>query len=146
MWSSSQRDRLYLERQLLARELPQFSLHLNGETAYVIGWQGTSRRGKRYQLKLLLPEYYPDDEPELFVTSPRVLRKHGWWGSVNGEGVSHAFHTLDNGPGGCVQICHDKDGWDASKTCVSVLMKGICWLEAYEAHLATGGDIAEFMC
>ena len=146
MWSPSQRDRLYLERQLLARELSQFSLHLDDDIAYVIGWQGTSRRSKRYQLVLVLPEYYPNEKPELFVTSPRVLQRHGSWGTVNDMGTSHAFHTLDNGPGGCVHICHDDGGWEASKTCVSVLMKGVCWLEAYEAHLATGRNIADFTC
>lgn len=145
MWTSDRRYRLNLERQLLARELPQFSLRTNGNGAYVTGWQGTSRSGRRYELKLVLPEYYPDEEPELFVVSPHILRKRRG-GTVNDEGTSHAFHTLDNGPCGCVKICHDKDGWDASKTCVSVMMKAICWLEGYEAHLATGRDIADFMC
>lgn len=143
--SSARRRRLDLERQLLARELPQFQLHNIDGNPYVAGWQTTSDGWKTYRLKLLLGPHYPDQMPSLYVVSPLALPNTDGDGTINDEEVSHAFHTLENGPGGCVQICHFKsDYWDASKTCVGVLMKGIVWLEAYEAHLQTGQDIADF--
>ena len=31
-------------------------------------------------------------------------------------------------------------------TLVGVFLKGILWIEAYEAHLRTGRDLASFLC
>ena len=146
MWTSERRYRIDLERQLLARELPQFVLQTDAQGTRVRGWQCTTKKDRYYELTLELPEHYPDEAPQLYVTSPMTLWKHRRRGTINAEGTSHAFHTRANGPGGCVRICHDETGWDASQTCVTVLMKGICWLEGYQAHLATGCDIADFMC
>jgi hypothetical protein len=140
------RSRLGLEKALVSRELPQFHFYKSGDTAYFKGWQSTSKRLKKYQLKLVLPRWYPDEMPFLYVVRPETLYKYGSRGTVNADGISHEFHTLTNGPGGCVQICHFKhDRWDASKTCVGALMKGIVWLEAYEKHLQTGRTIADII-
>ena len=140
------RSRLGLEKALVSRELPQFQIYKSGDKVYFKGWQKTSYRSQDYQLKLALPRWYPDDMPSLSVIYPKILPKYGSMRTVNAEGTSHAFHTLSNGPGGCVQICHFKqEMWDASKTCVGVLMKGIMWLEAYERHLRTGKTIAEII-
>lgn len=66
--------------------------------------------------------------------------------TINSVGSSHAFHTLSNGPDGCVQICHFKsEFWDASKTCVGVLFKGLLWLEAYDIYLKTDMSIASIL-
>jgi hypothetical protein len=136
--------RLLLEKILMAREMPQFSLFSMGEDSYFEGWQFTSN-GSFYRLKIVLSEWYPDHLPNMYVTSPSVLRKYD--GTIlNSDGTSHAFHTLSNGPGGYLQICHFGPlNWDASKTCVGVATKGILWLEAYTRHLATGMTIAEIL-
>jgi hypothetical protein len=145
MWSMAQRYRLALERSILAKEMPQFQFYnMNGDT-YVAGWAKTSGGCQSYKLTLVLGPMYPDVMPELYIISPDTLWKYCHLGTVNAEGVSHAFHTLSNGPGGQVQICHFKpDLWDSSKTVLAVLIKGLVWLEAYEAHLRTGKNLADF--
>ena len=145
MWSRAQQHRLALERQILAQELPQFYFYnMTGDT-YIEGWQNTASGGKNYQLKLVLGCHYPDEMPKLYVTYPHTLITNEIWVTLNEKGTSHFFHTLSNGPSGCVQICHTKtELWNSTMTCVAVLMKGIIWLEAYEAHLRTGRDLCEF--
>jgi hypothetical protein len=135
--------RLFVEREILAREMPQYAWHDQGNPVYVLGWQYTSARLARFQLRLDLPRGYPDACPNLFVMSPRILRTHDG-GAVNDYECSHVFHTRLTGHGGCVQICHT-GFWDASKTCFAALLRGVLWLEAYEAHLATGRRLADFM-
>ena len=148
MWSRAQQARLALERQILAKELPHYSFYdLSFGGTYIEGWENTVSRNRSYKLKLVLSSHYPDEMPRLYVVSPHTLPKHGiiFRKNLNSEDVSHAFHTLSNGSDGCVQICHTKpELWNSSMTCVAVLMKGIYWLEAYEAHLRTGRDLCEF--
>ena len=147
MWSQSQKYRLALEKEILAREMPQFRFCNLSSDTYVVGKTTTSGRRRWYELTLLLPECYPDEMPELYVSSPVTLWKEDGCETVNDEEVSHSFHTLSNGPDGCVQICHFKpDLWYPSIALTAVLMKGLLWLEAYEAHLRTGDDIASFLC
>lgn len=143
-WSTNQQYRLAFEKQLLARKMPHFQFYNPTGDTHVTGWARTSS-GNSYQGKLVLPPDYPYDEPELFIASPRILWKHGHRGTINNEGTSHAFHTYSNERDGCVQVCHTMD-WDSSKTCVLVLVKMHLWLEAYEAHLKTGRDIADYLC
>ena len=64
-------------------------------------------------------------------------------GYINDENTSHAFHTWENGPYHRVQICHSNN-WDATHTCVGVLLRGVLWLEFYEAYLRNGGDIDKY--
>jgi len=136
--------RLQVEKGIMARELPQFIFFEIGNDSYFQGWHIVST-GLLYQLKLVLSEWYPDQMPSLYVSYPLILWKYGG-NTINSEGVSHAFHTLSNGANACVQICHFKsENWDASKTCVGVLFKGILWLEAYAAHLVTGMTIADIL-
>ena len=146
MWTRTQQYRLALEKKLLTRELPQCLLWAWADGARVIGWHVPTGAGTPYQLQLELPPWYPDQEPQLMIASPLLLSKHGGVGTVNDEGLSHSFHTHGNGPAGQVQICHNKEGWDASQTCVSVLYKGICWLQAYWAYFTTGRPLRDFLC
>ena len=145
MWSRVQQYRLAFERQILAQELPHFCFHsMRGDT-YISGWQSTSSDYRNYQLKLVLGCGYPDVMPKLYVVSPITLRTYKNRATINSMGLSHRFHVLGTGLGGCVEICHTKPTlWDPTMTCVAVLMKGIVWLEAYDAHRRTGEDICEF--
>ena len=150
------KTRLHLEAAIMAKEMPQFRLYQMNHERYFEGYHTTSSSSKRYKLKLDIPDYYPDEMPKLYIVSPLLLLKsfsdfqtivslgtpYGIQ-TINSMGTTHAFHTLENGPGGCIQICHFKSAlWDASKTCIAVFMKGILWLEAYEVHLNTGMDIS----
>jgi hypothetical protein len=134
-----------VERELLAKQMPQFEIFdLNGDT-YIEGLARVYGSRAEFKLRLVLGRSFPDEMPKLFVVSPATLPKYNGRGTINSEGSSHCFHTLNNGPGGIVQICHFKSGWwDSSKTTVAALMKGIYWLEAYAAHLKTGRDISVY--
>lgn len=47
---------------------------------------------------------------------------------------------------GCTQICHFKPGlWKDNNTLYQVIMKGLIWLEAYEAHLRTGATLTRYL-
>jgi ubiquitin-protein ligase len=138
-------ERWQFEQQLIRFYMRSFAIHnLADGGAVVEGWAQTSGGQNRYKGRLVLSSNFPYEKPELYVTSPNPLRMHGWQGTINSLGTSHAFHTHANGPDGCVQICHT-DSWHASLTCVFVLLKLHLWLEAYEAHQRTGEEIAEYL-
>ena len=144
MMHFSFRSRIQFEESIMRHELPQFHLYGYFDDYRFEGWQWTTNR-KLYKLRLNIPLYFPDQVPELYVTSPLILTSY-FFSSLNSQGISHATHTLSNGPDGCVQICHFKpQQWDASRTCVAALMKGILWLEAYEMHLRNGKEIADIL-
>jgi len=144
MKTEKQLYRLGIERQLVAKELPQFEFFdLEGDT-YIEGWVNIYGSSAEFKLRLILGNF-PDDLPKLFVVSPAKLPKHNGHGTINSKGSSHDFHTLSNGSGGVVQICHFKrNWWDSSKTAVAVLMKGIYWLEAYCAYLKSGRTVSAY--
>lgn len=136
--------RLGLEREIVAKEMPQFKFHDIAGDAYVEGDVKIYGSDAEFILRLILGNF-PDDLPKLFVVSPAKLPKYDGYGTVNSEGSSHDFHTLKNGPGGIVQICHFKrDWWDSSKSVVAVLIKGVFWLEAYSAYLKSGRSVSAY--
>ncbi|MBM4029155.1 MAG: hypothetical protein FJ280_27720 [Planctomycetes bacterium] len=143
MWSETQQTRIATERAVLREEMPQYEFYDPSGDTYVEGDVRTSD-GAEFTLRCVLGRHFPDEMPRLYVASPHRLPKHDGY-SVNGEGKSHQFHTLENGPNGEVQICHFKpDWWDSSKTLVAVLLKGLWWCEAYCAHLRTGNPISNY--
>ena len=145
MWTASQRSRLALEEKIMSRELGNFMFCDRVCNTYVQGLQTTSSCNL-YELRLTFPAYYPDQRPSLYVTYPKALRKYRSCETLDSLGTSHAFHILGRGPDGSLELCHfNADEWDASKTCVAVLMKGIIWCELYDAHLGTGKDIDYFV-
>jgi hypothetical protein len=142
MWSSQQAKRLAIEKKVLEKRMPQFRFYDPTGATYVQGWQDTSHGRCRFELKVTIPSQFPNEMPRLYVTTPRRLSKHGG-GTINGMGLSHDFHTFENGPVGCVQICHDKpETWTAAKTLIGVFIKAMLWLELYELHLKNGKTIA----
>jgi len=138
--------RLRIEKALMSREMPQFELIESGKEKYFIGWYTTSLKRNRYQLKISLSDHYPDKMPNLYVVTPRILNKKRGNGTLNHIGTSHAFHTLTNGPNGCVQLCHiGSQRWDASKTCIGVALQSILWTEAYEEYMKTDKLISDIL-
>ena len=143
--TKSQVLRLDLEKEIVRKQFhDDFDLHLyaHPEPCFV-GWVTTTCQRTDYQLTLNLGRSYPDRRPELYVTCPTRLKKYRGVGYINDLGTSHAFHTWDNGPNHCVQICHS-EYWNAGHTCVDVLLRGVLWLEFYEAYLRNGGDIDQY--
>ena len=140
--SLQNRKRMEIERTVMRRELPQFSFYEDDE-CYFQGWQATN--DYEYDLKLVLPRGYPYEMPLAYVISPHTLETYDGE-TINDMGCTHSFHTLSNGPDGCVQICHTKPTlWDPSDTAFGVFIKMILWVNAYDWHLITGKDIADIL-
>ena len=144
MWNPEQRRRLAFEEKLVARYMPDSRLYDRTGNTYIDGGARTSGGANRYRLRICLPSSFPYGKPGLYVISPHPVWMRRRRRTLNSLGTSHAFHVNKNG-GGYLNICHTRD-WDASMTCVQVLLKGILWLEAYEGHLRTGRDLADFLC
>lgn len=144
MYSQTQRERILIEKKLCENEFPQGRfLGLNGNPHFEVPIRTSG--GQEFTLDAVLGKHFPDEMPRLYVVSPRKLSKRGGYGSVNGEGKSHTFHTLENGPGGVVQICHFKPSWwDSSKTVCATITKGLIWCESYVAYLDTGKSISSY--
>ena len=140
MRTREQCKRLVVDEKLVDKYMPGFLFRDKMGDTYVEGSVTPNGTSNSYRLRLDIPSDYPNSQPRLFVTSPVTLWKHGGRGKINDEQVSHCFHTFGTGHGGCVEICTVRD-WDASMTCVKLLIMGVTWLEAYTLHLKTGEDI-----
>ena len=136
--------RLQFEQKIVARHYPEFHLHFLLNETYFAGSYTTTTSGKHYVIRLDIPIFYPDEMPRLYVINPQTLWENGYKGKINDVGISHSYHTNENGHGGCVQICHTYS-WDASHSCLEVLLKAKLWLEAYDKHFKTGMTICEIL-
>lgn len=142
-WSQEQATRLaYEESLLLEHGFTHFNFHdrtVRGKTT-VQGWH-TTAAGNTYKLCIRPTKNFPNEIPYLYVTSPRPL--YGYRGkSIQSYGAAHSMHVNQPNWNNYVNICHWKDShWSAAYTLVSVLMKGMLWLEAFEVHRQTGKKI-----
>lgn len=81
----------------------------------------------------------------MYVTEPHPLLMRDRT-PLSSLGVSHKMHTLTPYSNGMVQICHWRDNrWRSNIVLQKVFLKGLIWIEAYEQHIATGHDLAEFV-
>lgn len=147
MWTADQRNRLAIEHQILQREgFSQFSVyHDNAYDSYNASGVATSSSGRRYNLYSPIPSGFPTQRPPLYLTDPNPLLKADGT-AICRLGVSHAMHTLTPHDKGWVQICHWRDArWHSNIVLQKVFLKALLWIEAYEQHLATGRDLADFV-
>jgi hypothetical protein len=141
-------ERLILENEILENDgMSQFQVYRNpdGQTYALTGtYQANS--GNTYGIWTPIPHYYPDRRPPVYVSSPNPLWAHKCEKTVNSLGLSHAMHTLSNGPNGEVQICHWRDErWHSGISLNKVMIKAMIWFEGYEQHFATGDPIDNFV-
>ena len=145
VWSESQRVRLAYEESLLASEFSHFGFrdHSKGGLTTVWGDHVTAA-GSKYRLCIWIKSGFPYNLPSLYITSPSPL--YGYHSkTIQSYGSSHTMHVWESDWNNYVKICHwQSEHWSASYTLVSVLMKGILWLEAFEAHKKTGKNIDAF--
>ena len=145
MWNKKQIERLAFEEKLVDKYFSDFNLyHDQNGNPYFSGWTGTNGRRNDYKLKLVLSPFFPDSEPDLFVVSPRPLRMYDGHQLIKSLGTSHYYHLYSNEANDYVKICHT-DEWDASCTCVMILLRGVLWVDGYENHLSTGQTIHEYL-
>lgn len=147
MWTVEKRQRLALENQILIAEgFDQFGVYHNANSdSYSAGGWATANSGYRYYLYIPIPSGYPYERPPLYVTDPKPLLMYDGR-PVLSVGVSHSMHTLTPHGAGWPQVCHWRDArWHSGIVLQKVFLKGLLWIEAYEQHLATGRDIADFV-
>ena len=145
MWTPEQRQRLSLEHQILIGEgFDQFKVYYDpANDSYSASGYATANR--QYYLYLPIPTAYPYQRPPLYVTDPNPLLMCDGR-PVSSMGVSHYMHTLTPHAAGWPQICHWRDArWHSGIVLQKVFLKGLLWIEAYEQHLTTGRDIADFV-
>ena len=141
-WTPQQQKRLGLEKNVLER-------YFRGKVRWIeqtscgrakVEVAMTTSGNRNYTLRIPIPSDFPNSCPAMLVTKPSSpLRNID--GGVLGYS-DHSWGTKD----GSTQICHFRtDLWTAQNTLYQVFMKGLIWLEAYDAHLATGKRISNFL-
>ena len=130
----------------MSKELPWFRLYEAYGYFSFKGYYTTTVGRRDFQLEARIPDRYPNEMPELVVLSPTRLWKKDSSETIADMGLSHEFHSWGPDYNGHVQICHTKpDQWDASHTCIGVMVKGIIWVEAYCTHRSIGKSIADII-
>lgn len=141
-WTAEQQHRLAFEEHLLTREFPHFSFYDRpnaGQTS--VRGEHTTSAHNTYRLYVWIKEAFPYEIPALYVTKPCPL--YGYRGkTIQSWGTSSKMHVWAPDWDNYVKICHRRvENWTASDTIIGVLMKGLLWLEAFEAHCVTGQNI-----
>lgn len=139
-------ERLGIENQILIRDgMSQFQVYRKDTYYYLWGEHKTSS-GNLYTIWSPIPGNYPYQRPHIYIHRPNPLWGYANLKTVNSYGLSHAMHTLKNGPNGEVQVCHWRsDRWHSGITLNKIMLKVVLWLEAYEQHLSSGNTISEFV-
>ena len=142
-WSTAQKNRLAIEKDLLERYF-QDRVKWYNPTSFDanVEIKMTSNSNKRYTVRVYLPEDFPNSCPDMVLVSPQSLHLK------NGDSfpfVSSEFHTIGMRDG-CLKLCHfNPEMWTADNTLYQVFMKSRLWIEGYEAHLNTGKDMDVFL-
>ena len=142
-WSPTQRQRLGFEKDLLEKYFRNRVSWMNPTSDTRVEVRVTCTNDKQYTLRVYLPSDYPNSCPQMVVSSPSsCLRRQN--GSLLNEssGADHTYGTRD----GLTVICHFQPSlWRDDNTLYQVIMKGLIWLEAYEAHLRTGSPLSRYL-
>lgn len=143
MSTTTHEDRMAFEKTLIYMYMPDFSIDPLSLGLCAEGWVETNG-GNMYKGRVDGGVVYPFSKPELYLLCPSSPRTRSGR-LLSSLGASHAFHVLGTGSNGFLRICHT-DLWDATMTLLQVLIKFVAWVEAYDAHLRTGRDLADFLC
>lgn len=141
-WSSTQRQRLALEKALLEQNFRSRVTWIDPTENTKVEVRVTCTNNKQYTLRIYLPPDFPNSVPQMIVKTPwmTTLKKRD---GRELEGI--ADHTLGSRDG-CTLICHFKPAlWRDNVTLYQTVMKGMIWLEAYEAHLRTGATLSRYL-
>ena len=147
-WTSAQQSRLAYEKELLEKYFGSRVSWINPTGNTRLEVSVTCSNEKKCTLRVYIPSNFPNDCPKMVAIPPQrtwfsyYLRKKDG-SKMNGK--SAEFHTL-SGIDGYIHICHFKASlWTDNNTLYQVVMKGLIWLEAYEAHLRTGKSMDVFL-
>ena len=142
-WSATQQKRLGFEKNILEKYFGNRVSWINPTSDTKVEVRVTTTNDKQYTLRVYIPRDFPNSCPDMIVSNPSsCLRMRD--GSVM-SALSGLNHTM-GGRDGCTQICHFKPNcWKDDNTLYQVVMKGLIWLEGYEAHLRTGQPLSNYL-
>ncbi|KAL9985025.1 hypothetical protein ACROYT_G007379 [Oculina patagonica] len=142
-WSASQQKRLAFEKDLLERYFRNRVTWIDPTGNTKVEIRVTCTNNREYTLRIYIPGDYPNSCPQMVISNPAYCFRKG-------RGIvmdlpnddDHTWQSKD----GCTQICHYKPAeWTDDNTFYQVTMKGLIWLEAYEAHLRTGNPLSNYL-
>lgn len=141
-WSQAQRQRLGFEKTLLESYFRDRVTWISPGDQTIVEVRATCTNDRQYTLRIYLPTDFPNSCPNMVVKASARLRAR------NGDllecypGDNHIGKTVE----GYTGICHFRPNrWRNDNTLYQVTMKGLIWLEAYEAHLRTGRPLSQFL-
>ena len=141
-WSQVQRKRLGFEKTLLENYFRNRVTWISPGDQTKVEVRVTCTSNKQYTLRVYLPHDFPNSCPKMVVKTSSKLK------AANGQlleeypGDNHVGYTV----GGYTGICHFRPNlWKSDNTLYQVVMKGLIWLEAYEAHLRTGQPLSQYL-
>ena len=140
-WSASQQKRLAMEKELLEKYFRNRVTWIDPGHQTKVEVQVTCSNDRQYTLRLYVPEDYPNSCPNLVVKAP-MLRAYSGVYLHHYPGDNHTGYNIESYSG----ICHFRPNlWRANNTLYQVFMKGLIWLEAYQAHLRTGQPMSKYL-
>jgi len=141
-WSASQRQRLGFEKNLLEQYFPNRVTWIDPTGDTKVEVRVTCTNDRQYTLRVYLPADFPNSVPDMIVKTPSMCRLTRRDGSELVGSPDHVYGSRD----GCTQICHFRPNlWRSDNTLYQVVMKGLIWLEAYQAHLRTGSNLSTYL-
>ena len=142
-WSAIQQNRLAIEKQLLEAYIGKNRvtwIDPTGDTK--VEARLTCSNNKEYTLRIYLPQDFPNSVPPMIVKTTWMTELKKRNGSDLDGHDDHIYGSRD----GCTSICHFRpDLWKDDNTLFQIFMKGLMWLEAYEAHLRTGYNLSKYL-
>ena len=141
-WSPAQRQRLSFEKNVLEKYFNNRVTWIDPTGDTKIEVRVTCTNNKEYTLRVYVPTDFPNSVPDMIVKTPSMNKLKRSNGSELQGSLDHVYGSRD----GCTQICHFKPNmWKDNNTLYQVFMKGMIWLEAYEAHLRTGATLGRYL-
>lgn len=142
-WTVAQQNRLQQEKYFIDQLFPAFQVKNPTQNTYWIGTM-TTNANRKYQLRIDIPDEYPDQAPHTYIISPNPLYTYSG-ANLAQISPSHEMHTFTS-LNGYPQIClYRSEYWSAEYTLVSCLKKARLWLEAYDEHLDTGKKMCDIV-
>lgn len=138
-----QRTRLDFEFRILKRYVPTFKMLVSNGDIFVEGVV-TTQSGREYLGRLILPDYYPDEEPAVLLVHPRPLPMRNGGQNFDSLGSSGSFCLRGPDADGNLVLCAFTS-WDLSKSCSIAIAKIALWCEGYENYLKTGETISVYL-
>lgn len=139
----TQRERLDFEYWIINRYTPTFKILVSNGDICVEGII-TTQSGGEYLGRLILPDYYPDEEPSVLLVHPRPLPMRDGGQNFDSLGSSGSFCLRGSDAEGNLILCAFTS-WDPSKSCAIAISKIALWCEGYENYLKTGETISVYL-